>query len=188
LIVIEAAQSVGDRRNAFSEHGGVRNDEGVGFQFSFVLLNIIPKTDAADFFFAFDQHLNVDGKLAVEILKRLERFQMNMDLAFVVGGAASKEIAVADHGFKRGGCPQVEGLGRLYVVVPVKKDGGLAWSLEGFGVYEGMQRGGNRFNGLEPSCAQMVADPASGPLDVRLVLAFCADTGDPQEFTQLGQV
>src|SRR5215467_2612379 len=113
---------------------------------------------------------------------------MDVDLAFVVGGAASEEIAVADGGFKRWRGPEVERLGWLHVVVAVKKDRGLTRSLKGLGIDERMQAGGNGLNGLEPRCAQMVADPASGALDVRLVLALCADTGDSQKFAQLGQV
>ena len=49
-----------------------------------------------------------------------------MNLPFVVGGAASKDVSVANGGFESGRCPEVEGFGGLNVVVTVKEDRWLA--------------------------------------------------------------
>ncbi len=51
LVVIQAAEAVGDGRHAFREHGSVRYDERIGFQAFAIFLHEIPKADAADFFF-----------------------------------------------------------------------------------------------------------------------------------------
>ncbi len=74
LVVIESAQSVGDGGHALGEHGGIGNDQRVGFEFFLVFLYIIPKADAAHFFFALDQNFDVDGKFAVDLLQGFERF------------------------------------------------------------------------------------------------------------------
>src|SRR6266849_744703 len=65
LIVVQPAQTVGDGGHALGEHGSVRDDQGIGFQLFFILLHVIPETDAADFFFTFDEHFYVDGEFAV---------------------------------------------------------------------------------------------------------------------------
>src|SRR5258708_30195216 len=90
LVVIQSAQTVGDGGHALGEHGSVGDDQRVGFEFFFVFLDVIPEADAANFFFALDQNFDVDGKFAVHILQRFERFQMNVHLALVVGGAAAE--------------------------------------------------------------------------------------------------
>ena len=128
LVIIQAAQAIGDGGHALGEHRRVGNDERVGFQLFLVFLDVVPKADAADFFFAFDQNLYVDGKLAVHFLDGFERFQMDVDLAFVVGGAAAEEIAIANRGFKGGRSPKIERLGGLNIVMAIKEDGGFAGS------------------------------------------------------------
>jgi len=62
----------------------------VGLQLFLVLLDVIPEADASDLFFPFDQDLYVDRKFAVDFLQGFERFQVDVDLAFVVGGTAAK--------------------------------------------------------------------------------------------------
>ena len=74
LIIIQAAQSVGDGGHALGEHRRIGNDERVGFQLFLVFLDVVPKADAADFFFAFDQDFYVDGKLAIHFLDGFEGF------------------------------------------------------------------------------------------------------------------
>ena len=71
LVIVQAAQTVGDGGYAFAKHGSIRDDEGIGLELGFVLLNEIPQTDAADFFFAFNEDLYIDGKLAVHFLQGL---------------------------------------------------------------------------------------------------------------------
>ena len=105
LIIIQAAQAVGDRRNALGQHGRVGNDQRIGLQPLAVLLHEIPQVDAADFFFAFDHHLHVDGQLPVRLLQRFQRLDVDVHLSLVVGRAAAEKIAVA-HGGLEGGMVQ----------------------------------------------------------------------------------
>src|SRR6266849_1675494 len=113
---------------------------------------------------------------------------MNVDLAFIVGGTAAEEIAIAHRGFKGRGSPKIEGLGRLHVVVSVEKNSGLARRFEGFGVNQRMHVGGNNLDFFESGGAQFVSYPARGALNVGLVLALGADAGDAQAFVEFGKV
>ncbi len=90
----------------------------------------IPEADAADFLFAFDQDLNVDGKFSGHLMQRLKSFEMDVHLAFVVGRTASVNVAVANGGFERRRCPKVERLGRLNVVMSIEEDRWFAGRVE----------------------------------------------------------
>src|SRR5260370_26282178 len=134
LVIIESAQAVRDGRRVLRQHGCVGNNESVGLQFFLVLLHIIPKADAADFFLSFDQDFYVDGKLAVYFLQRFERLQMEVHLAFVVGGAAAEEISIANGRFECGRSPKLERLGRRHSIGSLKKNRGLAPALKTFAI------------------------------------------------------
>jgi hypothetical protein len=121
-------------------------------------------------------------------MQRLERLQVNVDLAFVVGGAAAEKVAVADCWFEGGRSPEVEGLGGLNVVMTVKKDGRLAGDLQRFSVDERMETRRNDFNRIKSSGAELVGDPAGGALDVGLVFALGADAGNTQKFAQFAKM
>src|SRR5271163_390702 len=117
-------------------------------------------------------------------MERFEGFQVDVNLAFVVGCAAAVEIAVASLGKKRRRGPQIQGIGRLNVVMPVEKYRGLAGSFEGFGVNQRMKSGGDYFDRLETGGAQVVGNPTGGALDVLLMLALGADRRNAKEIAQ----
>src|SRR5580704_1894155 len=188
LVIIQSAQTVGDRGHALREHRCVGYNKRIGLQLFFIFLHVIPQADAADFFLAFDQDFYVDGELAVHFLDGFERLQMDVNLALVVGGAAAEEISIAHGRFERGRSPKIERLGGLDVVVAVKKDGGFAGSFEGFGIDERMKICRNDFDFLEAATAKIISHPAGGAFDIRLVFTFGAHTGDSQEFAKLRQM
>src|SRR6202022_4560004 len=128
--------------------------------------------------FALDQNFHIDGKFAVYLLQRFQRFQMNVYLALVVGSAAAEEIAFAHRRLKSRRSPEIEGLGGLHVIMSVKKNGWLAGRFERFGVNQRMHVGGNNLDLFESGGAEFVRNPSSGAFDVRLVFAFGADAGD----------
>ncbi len=153
-------------------------------KFFFIFLHEIPEADAADFLFTFDENFDVDGKFSGNLMQGLKSFEMDVDLAFVVGSAASVNVAVANGRFESGSGPKVERLGGLNVVVAVKKDGGLAGRVERFGVNKWMQRRGNDFNRFKSGGTKIVSNPTSSALDVGLVFGFGADAGDAKKFVQ----
>lgn len=107
---------------------------------------------------------------------------MDMDLAFVISGAAAEKIAVANGRFEGGRSPEVERFGGLHIIVAVKEDGGLAGSFKRFGINKRMEICRNDFNFLETGGAKIIRDPASGAFDIWFVFAFRADAGDSQKF------
>src|ERR1700680_1380596 len=111
-----------------------------------------------------------------------------MDLALVIGSAATEEIAVANGWFESGRGPKVEGFRRLHIVVAVKKHGWFAGGFERLGIDERMEICGNNFNFLKSSGAQIVRHPPSGAFDVRFVFALGADARDSQKLAQLCQM
>jgi len=113
---------------------------------------------------------------------------MDVHLAFVVGGAAAVDVAVADFGLKSGRGPEIKWLSGLHVIVAVEKNGGLAGRFEGFGVNERMELGGNNFDGFESREAQVIGDPSGAAFDVGLVLAFGADGRDAEKFAKFFEV
>ncbi len=188
LIVVQAAQTVGDGGNTLGQHGGIGNDEGIGFKFFAIFLDVLPQTNAANFLFALDEYLYVNSKLTVQRFKRFESLQVDMYLAFIVGGAAAKQISVAHGRLEGRGGPQIERLGGLHVIVAVKKNGGFARSFERFRIHERVQTGGDNFNRFKPGFLQAFGHPAGGALDIRLVLAFGADAGNAQKFAKFCQM
>ena len=180
LVIIQATQAVSNRRNALAKHGSIGDDESVGFELCFVLLDKIPEADAADFFFTFDEDLYIDGELAVHFLERFKRFQVNVDLAFVVSRTAAEKIAVTNGGLEGGRGPEIERFGGLHVIVPIKKNGWLAGSFQRFRVNERVEGSGNDLYMLETSSAKIAGNPVRAALDIRFVLALGADAGDTQ--------
>jgi hypothetical protein len=188
LIVVQPAKSVGDGGDAFAKHGSIGNDEGVGLELFPIFLDVVPEANAADFLFAFDEDFDVDGEISVEIVDGLKGFEVDVNLAFVVGSAASVDVAVADGWFESGSGPEMKRLGGLDVIMTVEKNGGFAGGLEGFGINERVESGGDDFNGSETRGTEMVGDPACGAFDIRLMFGFGADAGDAEKLVQLGKV
>src|SRR5713101_2818807 len=113
---------------------------------------------------------------------------MDVDLAFVVGGAASKEIAVSHGRFECRRSPEIERLGGLHVIVPVKENGWLTGSFQGFRIYERVQVCRNDFDLLKSGGTKILRDPARAALDIGLVLALGADARDAQKLAQFSQM
>src|SRR5579862_7516943 len=90
LVIVQAAQAVCDRGNAFSQHRCIRDHERIGLKPLAVFADEIPKADAADFFFSFDHDFHVDWKTSDDLLESLKSFDVNVNLAFIIGGTTAK--------------------------------------------------------------------------------------------------
>jgi hypothetical protein len=118
----------------------------------------------------------------------LKSFEVNVNLALIVGGTTGVDVAVANGGLEGGSGPKMKRLGRLNIVMPIKKNGGLARSVERFRVDERMQSGRYDFNRFKSGRTEIVGDPASGALDVGFVFRFGTDAGNTQKFVQFGEI
>ena len=98
LGIEQAAQSHTQSGKIGREQLGVGDQREVGLQFAGVgvLQDVFFDALAAHFFFALDQHADVDGQLAVATLEqRLKCFELHPELAFVVDGAAGVDVLIA---------------------------------------------------------------------------------------------
>src|SRR5260370_41996013 len=100
---------------------------------------------------------------------------MDVDLAFIVGGATTEKIAVANSGFECRGGPKIKRLGRLHVVMAVKKDGGLAGRFQGFRVNQRMETGGGDLDVFEARRAEGAGSRVCAPRDIGVVFALGAN-------------
>ena len=121
-------------------------------------------------------------------MKAFQGLEVDVDLAFVVGGAAAIDIAVAGIGLERRRSPKIERFRRLYVVVAIEKDGGFAGSFQRFGVNQGMKIGGNDFHLIETGGAKVIGYPFGGAFDIGLVFGFGADGRDSKKFAEFGKM
>ena len=80
------------------------------------------ETRGADLFFAFDEESDAQRQIRAALEQAGERSDRDQVRALVVGGAATIDLALADDGFKGGGSPEIQRVGRLHVVVAVKDD------------------------------------------------------------------
>ena len=148
----------------------------------------IPKAHAAHFLFALDHHLHVDRELSVGRAQRLERLDVDVDLALVVGRAAAEEIAVAHRGLEGGTGPEIERLGRLHVVMAVNQHGRLARRLQRFAVDERMHLRRLDLDLFQARGAKLFRHPVRRFLDIGLVLALGAHARDAQKLLQLVEI
>src|SRR5208282_3490770 len=188
LIIVEAAETIGNGGHAFAEHGGIGNEESVSLQLFLMILDIIPKADTADFLFAFDQHFDVDREFPVDLVERFQGFQVDVHLAFVVGSAPAKEIAIARLGLEGGRGPILEGLGGLNVIVAIEEDGRFPGRFEGFRVNQGMKIRGHNLDGFEARGTQVIGNPLGGALDIGLVFGFGTDGRNTQKLQKFREM
>ena len=85
LDVDQAAERVGDRRESFGHHGGVADDAVGRLQPLRIGVDERFEVGARDLFFAFGDHLQVQGKFAGAVEPGVNRLPVQGDLALVVG-------------------------------------------------------------------------------------------------------
>jgi hypothetical protein len=101
---------------------------------------------------------------------------VNVDLPFIVGGAAAVQIAAANRWLEGRGRPQVQRLGRLHVVVAVEQDGRLAGRVQRFSIDKRVHFRRQDFDIFQACGAQAAGDPFRSALNVGLVFGLRADT------------
>ena len=132
--VDDAAKSDADGGQARREHFRVADEGGVGLQVRRFGGNELFDEFAADLFFAFQQHADVDGQLSVFGHELGEGLDLDPDLPFVVDGAAGIDVFIANGRLEGGGDPFVQRIGGLNIVVAIEEEGRLARGVEPFGV------------------------------------------------------
>ena len=121
------------------------------------------------------------GSLPFSLVQRVQSADVNVNLSFVIGGAAAEKISAANCRLERRRRPQIERLGRLHIVMPVKEHSGFSGSGERFAIHERVHLGADNFDMLEAGTLQTICNPGGGAFDVRFVLALRADAGNAQK-------
>ena len=121
------------------------------------------------------------GSLPVDLQQALHRLDLDVDLAFVVTGAARENVVAADLRLEGRRLPLVERVGRLHVVVAVEKDGGLARRIQPFRIDQRIAFAFDQLGGGHPRRAQLVQSEFGGAPDIGLVFRERADARNAQE-------
>jgi len=136
---------------------------------------------APDLLLPLGQHDDVHWEGAARGEVRLERGDVQPELAFVVDAAARVDVAIADRGLERGRGPELERLRRLHVVMPVDEDRRRARRrLSPLCEHHRMSRGRMRLD-REPDARKMSVQPGGGGGDIACALRARAHTRDAQE-------
>ncbi len=117
----EAPQAVRHRRNAFTEHGRVGNQDDVGTEARGVLLEERPQMGGAVLFLTLDDELDVHGQVVSGRQIRLNGLHVHVELSLVVARPACVQIAAAHGRIEGRSLPELDGIRRLHVVMPVNK-------------------------------------------------------------------
>ena len=118
----DAAQRIGEAGQAGLDVLGVADDDDVGLQAGLVFAEERQQVTRADFFLALDQHLDVDGQLAVRFEEGGDGGELGGDGPLVVGAAPAKQPAIAARQLPGRRLPLLEEVNRLHVVMGVEED------------------------------------------------------------------
>src|ERR1700693_2042383 len=110
---------------------------------------------------------------------------MDMNLTLIVGCSAAEEFPISDGRFECRSGPQIQRFRRLHIVMSVEKNGRFSRRMQRLSIYERMHLGLGDLNIFQARSAQFVRYPTCRSLDVGLMFAFCADTGDAKKFLEL---
>src|SRR5256886_2351616 len=129
LEVDHAAERVGDRGESLCHHRRVADDAVVRLEPIAVGAHERLEIRAPDLFFAFGDHLEVDGQLPGRAKPGVNRLPVERDLPFVIGCSAPEKQPVLLARLERWRGPEAEWVHRLNVIVPVEQHGGRALRL-----------------------------------------------------------
>ena len=143
---------------------------------------------AADLLLALEDDADVDWQRPGLPEVCLERLDVHEQLPLVVGGAARVDPPVADRRLEGGGRPQLHGVGRLDVVVPVDEDRGPPGRTEPLAAHDRVPLRRVNLGRRAAGLAEPRLQPRSRPGDVVPPVGVRAHGGNPKELRQLVQV
>ncbi len=138
----------------------------------------------ADLFFTFHQQGEIHRQPRVR-LPRENRLDMRPNLAFIVGGAAGVYGVVAHGGREGRRRPKFQRLGRLNIIMPIKKHGGPPGEMLVLGDNNGMPAGGHHRH-IQAGKGKLIGQPLGASPHIGGMLGLGADAGDGKKFLQRG--
>ena len=185
----DAAQRIGERGMFRAGHAGVRDDDGVAFQFGTIFFQKDGKVFAADFLLTFNHKSQVAGQGSSGFEIGLDGLQVGEVLALVVGAAARVNGTSLNARLERRRIPQVERLGRLHVVVAVyhevRRAAPATITVRRLGNDDGMAGGRADFR-FESDGAAMGDEPFGAGAKIFFVLRLRGDACEAEVIAQFG--
>ena len=183
----DAAEAVGHRRDAGTDHAGVGDGADVALERVFVHFEEGGEVGRADFLFAFEEEDDVHGEFAVGLESLFDAEDMGEMLAFVVRCAAAVDLVSDEGRFKRRGAPLRDRIDGLDVVVTVDEDGGTPRFDLAAGDDDGMPGRLVQFR-LQPHAVEFF-DKVSGAFShVFPMTAVGGDTRETEELEKFGEL
>ena len=143
---------------------------------------------ASDLLFPLDNHLQIHRERAAILHVCFNCLEMDKNLTFIVGRAASIEIVPADCCLKRRGRPKIQGVNGLDVVMTIEQHGRLTGSSHPFAVDNRMAFRFEDLNVLHSDGAHMIRDPLRTSPHVGIMILLRAHAWDCDEILELGEV
>jgi hypothetical protein len=181
----EATEAGGDDDLLGAGAAGVGNEDEVGVEAVFVFFEESVEAGASDFFFAFDEVFEADGEVRVLLEGAAEGGHVDDLGALVVSCAASVEAAIADCGLEGGGGPEVEGVGRLDIIMAVDEDAGPGGVAAAFAEEDGVLGGLDGFY-FEAKVEELLFGELAGVVEFVSILWVCGDAGMADVFFEGG--
>ena len=189
LAVAHAAQPRGDARRIDVPHIGVADQREIGRERLLVGSEERFEVGAADLLLALQQHGHRGGNAAADLLPGAQRLDEHHQLSLVVDGAARNDARrhadLRQSADRTAGCPKLERIRRLHIVVPVEQDtrrlraGGAGMMPE-----HDRMPGSRLDRDLESKTCKLVTEPLGRLLHIRLMHGLRADAGNAQQLEQ----
>ena len=177
-----------DRRGLLVEHRRVGNDHRVAGEQLFAGGDERLEIRGTDFFFAFDEELHVDRARTAGFQVRLERVDVDDELALVVAGAPRVEPSVSHRRLERRARPQLDRVLGLHVVMAINEDRRLSGRSQPLSVDDGMALGLEDLGSRAAGTIEARLDPGGSAFDFPGAGRIGRNRRNPKDFHQLVQV
>src|SRR5581483_3931966 len=127
LDIRHATQTMSDSRLFDSTHRRIADHAYIGFEQVKVSLNEGLQIGRRNLFFALNQQFHIDRRTAIGLQIRLESFDVNEQLPFIVCRTAREDFSVLLDRLKWGRVPSVFNYGGYHVVVAIHQHRRLVW-------------------------------------------------------------
>lgn len=145
------------------------------------LTALFPQLRAANLLLPLEEELEVQRQRTIRTQNRLDGQDGNEHIAFVVGGSARIDPAVAYVRFERRAAPELQWVSRLRIEVAVDQNSWPARRVQPLAVDDGMAAGRQDAHSFNAGRLQAIRDPAGRPLYVVRMIRQGRDAGNTQE-------
>ena len=181
-----AAQAVGERRNAARHHPGIRNGDQIAGEFLLVFLQKTAQTLAAAFLLAFHHKHHVQGEIVGLLQRFLNAEDVRQDLPLVIRSATGVDLPILQRRFKRRRRPLLQRVRRLHIVMAVNKQRASARFALATRHHDRVPVGGIDLR-LQPHALEFLFEPPRASCNLRRVLRVRRNAWKTEKLEKLGK-